>query len=54
MNQDIRKIAKWARSQGWTVKDDAKGYTHFYDRDGNHAKRAKDEQNDEGRNGRDE
>lgn len=36
MNRDIRKIAKWATSQGLTVKDDAKGYTHFYDPDGNH------------------
>jgi hypothetical protein len=36
MNRDIKNIAKWAKSQGWTVKDDAKGYTHFYDPGGNH------------------
>lgn len=29
MNSDIKKIAKWAQSQGWTVSDDTKGYTHF-------------------------
>ncbi|MGH3677185.1 MAG: hypothetical protein ACRDU5_15880 [Mycobacterium sp.] len=29
-------MAKWAKSQGWTVKDDAKRYTHFYNPDGNH------------------
>jgi hypothetical protein len=37
MNRDIKKIAKWAKSQGWTVKDDAKGYSHFYGPDGSHA-----------------
>jgi hypothetical protein len=37
MNREIKKIAKWARSQAWTVKDDAKGYTHFYDPRGHHA-----------------
>ncbi|MGW5439800.1 hypothetical protein [Nocardia asteroides] len=30
MNSDIRDIADWARSQGWTVTDDSKGYTRFY------------------------
>jgi hypothetical protein len=30
MNRDIKKIAKWARSQGWTVEDDASGHTRFY------------------------
>ena len=30
MNSDIRDIADWAQSQGWTVVDDAKGYTRFY------------------------
>ncbi len=29
MNSDIADIAKWARSQGWTVVDDTKGYTRF-------------------------
>lgn len=30
MNRDIKKIAKWARSQGGTVEDDASGHTRFY------------------------
>lgn len=30
MNSDIADIAKWARSQGWTVVDDSKGYTRFF------------------------
>lgn len=30
MNSDITDIAKLARSQGWTVVDDSKGYTRFY------------------------
>lgn len=30
MNSDIADIVKWARSQGWTVVDDSKGYTRFY------------------------
>ena len=30
MNSDIRKIAAWAQDQGWTVRDDASGYTRFY------------------------
>jgi hypothetical protein len=30
VNSEIKKIAKWARSQGWTVKDDTSGHTHFY------------------------
>ena len=29
MNSDIADIAKWAKSQGWTVTDDTKGYTRF-------------------------
>ena len=29
MNSAIIKIAKWAQSQQWTVKDDASGYTRF-------------------------
>lgn len=36
MNSEIKKIANWAQSQGWTVEDDTKGYTHFCDPDGNH------------------
>jgi hypothetical protein len=30
MNREIRKIAKWAQSQGWTVEDDTSGHTRFY------------------------
>ena len=39
MNSDIRSWAKWASSQGWTVEDDASGYTHFYRPDGTHVGR---------------
>lgn len=34
MNSDIRDIAAWASSQGWTITDDSKGYTRFYAPDG--------------------
>ncbi|RYE39988.1 MAG: hypothetical protein EOP24_42500 [Hyphomicrobiales bacterium] len=30
MNSDIKDIADWATSQGWTVTDTANGYTQFY------------------------
>ncbi|BBX39261.1 hypothetical protein [Mycobacterium simiae] len=36
MNSDITDIAKWAKSQAWRVEDDSKGYTRFYDRNGNY------------------
>lgn len=36
MNSDIKDLAKWARSQGWNVEDDNKGYTRFYDPNGNY------------------
>lgn len=36
MHNDIKKIVKWAQSQGWTIEDDSKGYTHFYDPNGDH------------------
>ena len=36
MNRAIRAWAAWAESQGWVVVDDSKGYTHFYDPNGNH------------------
>jgi hypothetical protein len=36
MNREIKDIAKWARSQGWTVVDDASGHTHFYDPNGDY------------------
>lgn len=39
MNSDIADLAKWAISQGWTVSDDAKGYTRFYDQKGNYVVR---------------
>jgi len=31
MDADIRAIARWAGSQGWTITGDTKGYTRFYD-----------------------
>jgi primase-polymerase (primpol)-like protein len=34
MNSDIADIVKWARSQEWTVVDDSKGYTRFYNPQG--------------------
>jgi hypothetical protein len=36
MNPGITKIAKWARSQGWTVVDDASGHTRFYSPNGDY------------------
>mgnify|MGYP000393811219 CR=1 FL=1 len=36
MNNDVKDIAEWARSQGWTVLDDTKGYSRFYDPQGNY------------------
>jgi hypothetical protein len=39
MNNAVRDIAKWATSQGYRVQDDAKGYTRFYDPDGNYVAR---------------
>src|SRR5918996_6520998 len=36
MNREIKDIADWAQSQGWTVVNDRKGYTRFYDPDGNY------------------
>ncbi len=39
MNSDIADIAEWARSQGWTVRDDANGYTRFYAPDGRYVVR---------------
>lgn len=34
VNSEIKGIAKWARSQRWTVEDDASGHTRFYNPDG--------------------
>ncbi|MFT4011330.1 MAG: hypothetical protein QM655_14945 [Nocardioidaceae bacterium] len=34
MNSAIKDWADWAVSQGWTVKDDTKGYTRFFDPEG--------------------
>ncbi|PZS25783.1 MAG: hypothetical protein DLM61_19435 [Pseudonocardiales bacterium] len=31
MNSEVADLARWARRQGWTVRDDASGYTRFYD-----------------------
>lgn len=36
MNTEIAKLAKWAASQGWDVRDDAKGYTRFYNPEGDY------------------
>lgn len=36
MNREIKDWTAWAESQGWTVRDDAKGYTRFYDPNGNY------------------
>lgn len=34
VNSDIADIAKWATSQKWIVEDDSKGYTRFYNPEG--------------------
>lgn len=39
MNRAIQDIAKWAKSQGWTVTDDASGYTRFYNPTGDYITR---------------
>jgi hypothetical protein len=39
MNAEIRDLATWAVANGWSVKDDASGYTRFYDPDGNYVAR---------------
>lgn len=39
MNSDIRDLATWAQANGWTVTDDSKGYTRFYDPDGEYIAR---------------
>jgi hypothetical protein len=39
VNSAIVKIAKWARSQQWTVEDDASGYTRFYNPQGEYIAR---------------
>lgn len=36
MNSDIKDLADWATSQGWDVHDDTKGYTRFYNPDGDY------------------
>lgn len=36
MNKAIREWVSWAESQGWRVEDDAKGYTRFFDPEGNY------------------
>lgn len=39
MNREIKDWADWAKANGWTVKDDTKGYTHFYTPEGEHVGR---------------
>lgn len=39
MNSDIKDWATWAVSQGWTVEDDANGYTRFHDPNGDYVAR---------------
>ena len=39
MNSDIKDLATWAKSQGWTVTDDKSGYTRFYDPQGTYVVR---------------
>jgi hypothetical protein len=39
VNSDIRDLAAWAESQGWTVTDDSSGYTRFFDPEGNYVVR---------------
>lgn len=34
MADDIDKLIKWVKSQGWRVESDASGYRHFYTPDG--------------------
>lgn len=36
MNSEIKELADWAGKNGWTVKDDSKGYTKFRDANGNY------------------
>jgi len=36
MNNDIKDLADWAKSQGWTVTDTTKGYTRFFNPDGDY------------------
>lgn len=36
MNSEIKDWAAWAQSQGWTVEDDANGYTRFYNPEGDY------------------
>jgi len=36
VNSDIKGLVKWARSQGWTVSDDTKGYTRFHNPQGDY------------------
>lgn len=36
MNSAIKDFASWAISQGWTVEDDASGYTRFFDPKGDY------------------
>jgi hypothetical protein len=39
MADDIEKLIEWARSNGWDVCPDGKGYRRFYDPCGNYVVR---------------
>lgn len=39
MADDIDKLIRWARSQGWDVRIDASGYRRFYAPDGTYVVR---------------
>lgn len=39
MAEDIDRVIKWARSQGWRVENDANGYRRFYAPDGHYVVR---------------
>jgi hypothetical protein len=36
VDKDLTDIISWAESQKWEVRTDAKGYSRFYDPDGNY------------------
>jgi hypothetical protein len=36
VDKDLTALVSWARSQGWQVRHDHKGYTRFYDPEGNY------------------
>jgi hypothetical protein len=36
VDKDLTDIVKWAKSQRWRVTTDSKGYSRFYDPEGNY------------------